>query len=945
LHEDDAIRAVRAALEVREELRPLDEELERTWGARLGVRIAVNTGEVIASPGDGPNAVVTGDVVNVTARLQQAALAGQIWIGQATYDLVKDAVIADAAESVAVAGRRTPVPAYELRTLVPQATETARRADAPMVGRVHESAVLADAFVRIVRERACRLVTVVGAPGIGKSRLTAEFAASLGERATVLLGRCLPYGEGITFWPVRDLLRQAAGLSGEDPSDPALAMVAALLEKEADAEAVVERVGQVLGLVEGAGASEETFWAVRRTFEAMARRRPLVVLFEDVHWAEPTLLDLIEYVRDWSREVPLLLVCLARREFLDERPGWSRRREDAVISLEPLSGAESEDLLDRLGAAAPLPRASRARIAEAAEGNPLYLEQILAMVAGREVTEDEALAIPPTIHALLGARLDALAGDERAVIERAAVIGREFPSDAVRDLLPEQGRPGLAQRLMVLAERELVSPERVQAGREPAFRFRHILIRDAAYAAIPKEARADFHQRFADWLEGKPGEYDEIVGYHLEQAFRYRADLAPVEADERALATRAAERLDVSGRRAYARSDLPAAINLLSRAEALLLNGDAARARVLPCLGVALTDAGRLSDAARVLDEAVAAAQALADERLEAHALVERLALALQVDTERASREVEVIGERIRQTFEASDDDRGLYKLWRLRGMLRWLAGQSAAADVAWGQAAEHAREAGDERERSEILSWLASSALTGPMPVRQAIRRCEAVRTEVSDDRPAAAATLYALAGLHAMRGEFDVARELAGSAHRAVEELGFVVLSASFSEYEAVVEMLAGDLARAEEQLRSGCARLEEMGEKAYLSVVAALLGNVLCEQGRYDEAERFVALGEQAAAPGDVTAQITWRVGRAKILAASGRLEDGERVARTALSLAEKTDFPADQAASLVTLSAVLRAADQIEEARDLVRRALAIHGRKGNGVELEKTRALL
>jgi predicted ATPase/class 3 adenylate cyclase/DNA-binding SARP family transcriptional activator len=945
MHEDDALRAARTALEIRDELRPLDDELERTWGARLGVRIGLNTGEVIASVGDGTTPVVTGDVVSVTGRLQRAAPAGQIWIGQATYALIKDAVIADVAESVAVAGRRSPVSAYALRGLAPQPVEPGRRTDSPLVDRVHELAVLAEAFTRIVRERACRLVTVLGPPGIGKSRLTAEFAASVGERSTVLAGRCLPYGEGITFWPVRDLLRQAAGLSGDDPSDEALAMVAALLEGEPDADAALERIGQLLGVVEDAGASEETFWAVRRTLEALARRRPVVAVFEDVHWAEPLLLDLIEYVRDWSREAPLLVGCLARPEFLEKRPGWSRRRDDAVLSLEPLTDAESADLLDRLGAAAALSPAARARIAEAAEGNPLFLEQVLAMVAERDDGVEEAFSIPPTLQALLGARLDALAREERAVLERAAVIGREFPADAVRELLPEEARPDLAQRLMALAQKDLVSAEQAGAGREPAFRFRHILIRDTAYAAVSKEARAEHHERFASWLEQKPGEYDEIIGYHLEQAFRYRSELGPVSDAERALAARAAERLEASGHRAYARSDLPATINLLERALALRANGDAERARLLPRLGLALTDAGRLSEAGQVLDEAVATARQLGDELLEAHALVERLALSLQVDTERASRDAEEVGDRIRMTFEASDDDQGLSKLWRLRGIVQWLAGHSAAADVAWGQAAEHAREAGDERARSEILSWLASSALIGPMPVRQAIQRCDAIQAEIRDDRPAEAATLYALAGLHAMTGKFDLARELAGSAHRAVEELGFVILSASFSEYEALVEVLAGDLARAEERLRSGCARLEEMGEKAYLSVVAAFLGNVLCEQGRYDEAERYVALAEEAAAPGDVSAQIAWRVGRAKILSASGLLTDAEAVARAALSLAEATDFPADHAGSLLTLGSVLRAANRTEEAVALVRKALAIYERKGDRVDVKKTRALL
>ncbi|MGH3033160.1 MAG: adenylate/guanylate cyclase domain-containing protein, partial [Gaiellaceae bacterium] len=527
VHEDDALRAARAAVEMREALGTLNAGLERDWGVRLAARIGVNTGEVVAVMGSPQEAqsFATGDAVNTAARLEQAAAPDEILIGPSTYALVEHAAEAEPVEPLPLRGKEKKTSAWRLVSVRAGASTPLRRLDSPLVGRVRELALLQDALMGAVEERSCRLVTVLGPPGQGKSRLAAEAAHLVGERATVLTGRCLPYGEGITYWPVIEAVRQAAGLADTDAPARQREKIAALLAAEnGDAALVAERLAQVIGVGEAVGTSEETFWAVRKLLEAVARKRPLLLVLEDVHWAEPTLLDLLEYLTDWWREAPLLVLVLARPELLELRPSWSRASTRAtVVDLEPLGAEESELLIENRLGDLELDEAARARVTEAAEGNPLFVEQLLAMLAEGGAPADE-LRVPPTLQSVLAARLELLHPEERMVIERAAVMGRAFWWEAVRELLPPEARARASEHLMALVRKELLDPEREEPGREHGFRFRHILIRDAAYAGIAKETRSELHERFASWLEARPGEYEEIIGYHLEQAFRHRAE-------------------------------------------------------------------------------------------------------------------------------------------------------------------------------------------------------------------------------------------------------------------------------------------------------------------------------------------------------------------------------------------------------------------------------------
>jgi class 3 adenylate cyclase/tetratricopeptide (TPR) repeat protein len=936
VHEDDALRGTRAAVEMADSLRFLNEELERRWDVSLEVRIGVNTGEVVAGDPSGGQAFATGEAINLAARLQQAAAPGEILIGETTRRLLGDHVAVAEVAPFLVKGKRGPVNAARVLAVMSDAPSTIM--GSPFVGRNEELSLLRETFERCVAERGCRLVTVLGVAGIGKSRLVREALDEIRTGAGIVVGRCPPYGEGITYLPLLDIVRQLA--------PGGVAALSALVEGEDEADLIADRVAGAVGLSTTSAPTAETNLAVRKLFEALARHRPLVVVLDDLHWAEPTFLDLVEHVVGSTRDVPLLVVCLARPELLDVRPAWQSASDNAsMVRLEPLADTEAAALLERALRARVVDEQTGRRALEAAEGNPLFLEQLLAIQA----EHGEQVDVPPTVQAVLAARIDRLPPGERTVVQRASVQGRAFSRRALAELVGARNVATLHATLNALQRRELVQRDPRAFAGDDGLRFSHGLIRDAAYRFLPKETRSELHERLAMWLdqatEQPLGEQEEVVGYHLEQAYHYRAELGRVGARERALGAEAARRLDSSGRRAFARSDLPAAVKLLERAEALLSRDDRARAELLPSLGAALTEAGRLSEADQVLLAAVDCARVNDDERLEAHAIVERLFLRIQVDTEKAITEARDLSERLRESFEANQDARGLCKLWRLRALMHWLEGECLEADNAWEQAAEYAGETGDDRERADILAWLASSAFIGPTPVGEAIRRCEAIREQVRDDRRSAASALYPLAGLYAMIGRFDAARELLDSARRTLEDLGYVTLSSSLTQYDGFVETLAGNLKGAKERLEFGLGRLEEMGEKAFTSSLTAHLAEIFCRQGRYDEARQFVDRSEKTTAPDDLAAQITWRTVRAKILAATGHLENAEADARRAVSLAGKTDWSNDHAAACVALGEVLQKRGQTDEAEAAVRNALALYTAKENVVAAETVHALL
>jgi class 3 adenylate cyclase len=611
LHEDDALRAVRAAAEMRDALTPLNEKLERERGVRIQVRVGVNTGEVVAGDPSGGQRFATGDAVNVAARLEQAAQPGEILLGESTYRLVRDAVTVESVRSLSLKGKGEAVPA---RRLLAVPGVTGRRLASPIVGRDRELELLDRAFEGVVYDRACRLVTVLGSAGVGKSRLVQEFLSRRGEEATIVRGRCLSYGEGITFWPVKSVISQAAGLSGEESQRAAQEKIRSVVAPAPDADLIVERVTETIGVAEPVAGHRGTSWAIRRFFEELANRRPLIVVFDDLQWAEPTFLDLVEAVAAQSRETPILLVCMARRELLEMRPTWAGDHNATTLLLTPLSDDESARLITNLLGAPDLAADVRTRVTEAAGGNPLFVEEIVAMLIDEGLLlrrngsvaasrEWSRISLPPTIQALLAARLDRLGHEERAVLERGSVEGKVFHRGAVLKLSPETDRPRVDGRLRMLLEHELIQPGRAGFPDEKAFRFHHQLLRDVAYESLSKAARSDLHERFADWLEEKTGDraegFEEILGYHFERAFSYKADLGPVDDRGRELATRAANRLGSAGLRAHARGDMWGAGSLLSRALGLLPDDGAARLGLQRKLDDALFETGQRTRALR----------------------------------------------------------------------------------------------------------------------------------------------------------------------------------------------------------------------------------------------------------------------------------------------------------------------------------------------------------
>lgn len=602
LHEDDALRAVRAALDMTAAVVELNPGLQRRFGRTVQVRIGINTGEVVASDGSGGQRLATGDAVNLAARLEQAAGQGEVIIGAGTYALVRDAVRVQPMDPMMVKGKAAAVRGFQLLEVTDASAGDRHRTGSTFIGRPRELAMLGDAYALAKESHSCQQVTVFGTAGVGKSRLISAFISTASHEAIVLTGRCLPYGRGITFWPLREMLHMATGWTGHESAPAARDMLADLMPGEPDSDLIADRIAALLGFNEATGAIEEAFWAVRRLVERLSSWRPLVLVFEDIHWAEPALLNLVDHIADHAKRAPILLICAARPDFTDIHP--DRQPRGATVLLGPLTDHQIELLaLDVLGTAG-LDPLVRARILMVAEGNPLFAEHMIAMlmdlgvlarrgdtwVAAREMSD---AMVPATINALLSARLELLPWSEQLEMQAGAVVGRVFWGGAVAGLTREALGPGAGTHLPGLVSRGLIQPDISTLLDQDAFRFQHILIRDAAYAAMPKTARSSAHREFAAWLERTAGirsvEYEEILGYHLEQAFQLTSELGRVGPEELNLARRAGVQLASAGRKAFARGDMAAAATLLHRAHELLTSEPVAQLEIAPALAEALS--------------------------------------------------------------------------------------------------------------------------------------------------------------------------------------------------------------------------------------------------------------------------------------------------------------------------------------------------------------------
>jgi class 3 adenylate cyclase/tetratricopeptide (TPR) repeat protein len=953
LREDDAARAVRAALDMQGALAALNEELERGWGVVLANRTGVNTGEVVAGDITAGQRLVTGDAVNVAARLEQTAGAGEVLLGELTYRLVRDVVEVEAVAPLDLKGKAEPVPAYRLVGLV-QPGDLVERSQGPLVGREAELRLLLDSLDEAAMAGRCRLATVFGSPGMGKSRLVGELVSSVGDGATVVKGRCLSHGRGITFWPIIEIVKKAAGILDEDPPGAARTKIASL----ASDEAVARRIASAVGLSSEEFPVEETFWGVRKLLESMAAARPLVVVLEDVHWAESTMLDLIEHVLG-SADRPVLLLCLARPELLDVRPAWEGLPGSTVAALQPLSQADAARVAENLLGNAELDADVKGRIVEAAEGNPLFVEQMLSMMVDEGAlhlegdrwtasSDIEEVSVPPTIQALLAARLDLLGPEERAVVEAASVAGLVFPEDALRELVASEVADKLDSHIRSLCRKHLVETGVESAGGGAHCRFAHALVREAAYLGMLKRTRATLHERFVDWADrvnsdrDRAVEFQEILGYHLEQAHQNLAELGPLDEHGLGLGRRAAERLSSAGRRAFARGDMPAASNLLRRAAMLLPERDPDRLELIPDLGEALLEVGEFPWAELFLEEAIDARDR---GDLLASALSELLLIRLRAQAGSAERWSERLVEEASKTVDESDargDDAMLATIWRL---LAWAHGTSCRYGLATGaaeRAIEHARLANDSRQVRRAAAQYALAALHGPTPVPEAIRRCEEIAAEAQGDRRTQGLVTTTLAALLAMRGEFEDARRLYGDAQAMLAELGPTVVGASTSLATSWVERLAGDLAAAERELRRDYDALTALGEKYLLSTVAGELARVLYEQGRLEEAEGMARHAQDLADADDIASQTLWRTVYARVMARNGNQDGALLLLEEAVELLKRTDAITAQAETLADLAEVLRRAGRRKDADTVLDDAVALFEAKQNLVAADEIR---
>jgi class 3 adenylate cyclase/Flp pilus assembly protein TadD len=922
-HEDDALRAVRAAAGMQAALPELNAAFEAQWGVTLGNHIGVNTGEVVAGDPSLGQRLVSGDTVNVAARLEQAAGSAEVLLGDLTYRLVRGAVVVEPVAPLTLKGKAEPVPAYRLTGVHERAEGFERRNDAPMIGRDQEMEQLRARLAQAVAVRACRMVTVVGDAGVGKSRLLAEFIKERAEAATVIRGRCLPYGEGITFWPLREAVRDAAAIDPNDAADEARAKLTRLVP---DPE-VVRRLASAIGLSTDLYPVEEVVWAARKFLEGLAGSRPVIMVVDDIQWASPTFLDLIGSLIESIADASVLLLCTSRHGLLEAHPDWATDGDNLRIILEPLTEADAGRVVQGLLGGTALPDEVQARIAQGAAGNPLFVEQLLSMLVdngtlrqeegGWEVAGDLGqLDVPPTIQALLAARIDLLHGEERAVIEPASVIGQTFARAAVAELAPEPIQPEIDTELDALTRKQLIGQLEPTSDDEVTYRFPNILIKDAAYNGLLKRARAEFHERFVDWAEeinlrqGRGQEFEEIQGYHLEQAHRYLTELGTVDDHARILGERASVKLASAGRRAFGRGDVRAAVNLLRRAANTLPADQLPHLRLLPDLGEALMETGDFDEAELVLNTAQAGAQAIGDASLAAEAQLVRL-LVEQYSFEGQDWSGRVVAaiDAATPIFEHDAYHPGLALAARLQVGLHGTAnryGQAAAASL---QVIDHARAAGDARLEGRGAGSYAISALYGPTPVGEAIERSEELVAQMSGDRRTEGKLCRSLAVLYAMRGDFDKARATYTHAEGLLQELGGYV-AASGSLESAQIEVLAGDLTAAEAALRRDYAALEAMGERYVLSSVAGLLARVLYEQGRFDEADEWSRTVESLSNAEDIDAQALWRGVRAKVLARRGQIGEARRLAEEMLVLRRQAESPGLEAEALADLAEVQR-----------------------------------
>ena len=932
-HEDDPERAVRAALAIRDWAR--EEE-------QIQVRVAVNTGAALVLLGARPaqgEGMAAGDVVNTAARLQAAAPVNGILVGERTFRQTRAVIDYREAAPVAAKGKRDPVAVWEaLQARARFGVDVPHQARTVLVGRERELGVLRDALARVRAERSPQLVTLVGVPGIGKSRLLYELSR-IAEAEPELIswrqGRSLPYGQGVSFWALAEMVKAQAGILDSDTAGEAAAklaeMTAEAMPGSSDADWVRRHLGALAGVEGGVSVGGdrrgEAFAAWRQFFEALAERRPLVLVFEDLHWADDGLLDFVDYLAEWAGEVPLLVVGSARPELLARRPGWGGGKPNALtLSLAPLSQEDTARLIGSLLGRPVLEAGQQEVLLAQAGGNPLYAEQYVQMLA--EQGAGQQLPVPESIQGIIGARLDLLAPPEKRLLQDAAVIGKVFWPGAVTALGGPPGHGELEEYLHGLERKQFIRRERRSSvAGETQYAFVHVLVRDVAYGQIPRGARIAKHAQAAGWIEslGRPEDHAEMLAHHYLNAL----DLArAAHRDTADLAARARTALHRAGDRAFALNAFASAAGYYRAALALWpRDAQDQRAGLLRRLGTALWEAGELDQAEAVLAEGSEVAAVAGLPALQARIRVRLAEVHLMLGGVRAEALAEC--EAATAILEAEGDLEGLAEAWLVAGKLVFWGGQSPADREAFERAMSYARQSGHHRVQIQAGGWLVRILELLPIPADAAIARAGQL-LQLADGEPwAEADILMPLSVIYAYAGRFADAREAIARAQSVYGRPAAKVTWALGATAAGDIESIAGDLAAAEHHLREAYEAYRAMGERGYLSTVAGLLAEALYAQGRLGEAQQMTEEAQAAATSGDIDAQARWRAARAKVLARSGQVPAARVLLDQAAALVSPTCWATLQAEILLARAEVDRLAGAPAQAEASLRAALRIY----------------
>jgi class 3 adenylate cyclase len=915
LHEDDAVRAAAAALALRGSMDGLNGSLERDWGVVLDTRTGIATGEVLAGSAAASEPFVVGSSVNLAARLEQHAEPGQILIDEETARRIQRHADLEAVAPLALKGFDQGATAYRLLALRPGTPAPASLA--PMVDRVSEVRLLEEAFRGAVSARRCRVANVVGDAGVGKSRLLQEFVSELDAR--VLRGRCPAYGEAASFRALAEIVAEAAGRSADDPAEE---LVGAVTHVAGDRSAA-ERVLAAVDLAPAPLSADERASTIRAFVAGLATERPLVMIVDDLHHASQPLLDALQHLVEWTRDAPILLVCAGRPELFFDRPSWGRLPGRLTLHLEPLADDDGAALVRAL-----LPGAApdvRRRIAEIGGGNPFFIEEIAASLdrATPDLAPDD-VPVPPTITSLLEARVDRLPEEERRTLERAAILGLAFREADLASLLDGVVDGDPHEMLVRLAERDLLVPDPSAGG--GGWRFRHSLIRDAAYEVVPKQVRADLHIAIAERVT------DDIrAGFHLERAATALEDLGSRAPAVRQTRIAGGERFAAAGRAASARGDAGSAAALLERGAVLLPADEPARAGVLADLHHAQLYSGDIEGARSTIDDLVGALGPEDDSLLAVRARMQHAHLHFLLEpAEHPAAAFAELLTRAAARFEDEGDDRDLAAALTDLALLAWLEGDAGGMAEAAERALAAATRSDDPRAAHEAAPLLATALHRGPTPLRDVLARVEEIRRRPGTDRLTGATLQLTGALVLAQLDRGREAREMLDAARLAFRDLGQRRWLAAADEIEAEIERLEGHLARAIALKRDVHAFFLEQGDALNALPASAGLADLLLAAGEFDEADRLAAEIERQDTGEDLEIAALWMVVRAVTSARSGDQAGAAALSERALALVDGTDFLLLQADTRADLAA---AAPDRGAAQRLRTDALARYESKG------------